>query len=491
MSDGMDVAAWLRGHGFGENPFALREADREERLAEYFIAGPSYDEIRGQTQAPETVLVFADRGCGKSAYRVMVERSCRPQRRGSAILAVPYVEFSAVVEAAGGDLTQVSAASHLQAILACGLRALLHEFVVSPQGFLSLAPARQRAFKALLRRYVPSLLHPIWLTDQLATWEQPQAAAFAEGALDGSDERCTLIQFLLDPDQEPLPGDRGAFDHWRFLIALARHAGMQAVYVLLDGLDEFAETAMGGERAIAAFLLPLVTHLAAMQTAGTAFKFFLPERAFDALAESEGVRFDRLRTYRIEWTDEHLHHMLTERLRAFSAGHVESLDALADVDLAGQVDRRLVHWAAGSPRKLLLVGDVLLAAHCARSADPGSLLTEADLQALPERFERAYGALVPPLHIDEQRGRVFIGRRMVPGLTPLEYDLLRYLYRHAGEVKSKEDVYDAVYQTTEGVTDQAMDSLVSRLRSKIEVDSKRPTYLLTLRGRGYRLVHTG
>ena len=38
------------------------------------------------------------------------------------------------------------------------------------------------------------------------------------------------------------------------------------------------------------------------------------------------------------------------------------------------------------------------------------------------------------------------------------------------------------------VDDARIEKLVSRLRSKIEPDSSSPRYILTVRGRGYRLV---
>lgn len=79
------LAAWLKEHGFTGNPFALREAGREERLSEYFVEGPHYDEIKGSTDDPRTAFVFAARGCGKSAYRVMIQRSCRADDRKSFI----------------------------------------------------------------------------------------------------------------------------------------------------------------------------------------------------------------------------------------------------------------------------------------------------------------------------------------------------------------------------------------------------------------------
>jgi DNA-binding response OmpR family regulator len=74
-------------------------------------------------------------------------------------------------------------------------------------------------------------------------------------------------------------------------------------------------------------------------------------------------------------------------------------------------------------------------------------------------------------------------------LTSNEYKLLSFLYQNADEVKNRDEIIVAVYQATEGVSNQAIDSLVFRLRQKIEVDAGSPVYLVTERGRGYRLTN--
>jgi len=497
---GKNLAAWLKGHGFTENPFALREASREVRLSEYFVEGPHYDKVKGSTDDPCTAFVFAARGCGKSAYRVMIERACRPDDRDSSVLAIPYTDFSRVLAEADGDLVQVTADHHRQAILAAGLTTLLREFVESPQGFLKLPLKRQGILKALMNKHAPSLLHPTFLSDRLREWGKEGAADLLEKApeqelpatlLTLTSEPLRLFLYtLLSAPSEPLPDDMTLIERWQTLVALIRRAGLETIYVLVDGLDEFAETAIGAQAAIKVFLLPLVADLSLMEMPSVAFKFFLPLQVLRMLQKSPAARFDRLEQYHLEWQDDHLLRMLRGRLQAFSKDRVSSLDAIADVSVAGRVDAQLVKWACSSPRKLLLLGDILLAIHGDQEGDRQPLLTEEDLQGVPGHFERVYGPLVPPLSIDEKRQQVLIGEQPVEEkLSPLEYDLLRFLYQNAGEVKSKDDIYLAVYQTTEGVSNEAIDSLVFRLRKKVEMDPKKPAYLVTQRGRGYRLVN--
>jgi DNA-binding response OmpR family regulator len=78
----------------------------------------------------------------------------------------------------------------------------------------------------------------------------------------------------------------------------------------------------------------------------------------------------------------------------------------------------------------------------------------------------------------------------VPTLTNLEYRLLLLLYGHMGKIVTKYDVVEAVWgeEQIDDVDDARIEKLVSRLRQKIEPDINNPHFLITLRGRGYKLV---
>ena len=74
-------------------------------------------------------------------------------------------------------------------------------------------------------------------------------------------------------------------------------------------------------------------------------------------------------------------------------------------------------------------------------------------------------------------------------LSPSEFKLLRYLIQNKDKVCEKEEIINAVWsdaKTQEGVTDQALDQIVYRLRRKVESDPNVPTHIQTIKGRGYR-----
>lgn len=76
-------------------------------------------------------------------------------------------------------------------------------------------------------------------------------------------------------------------------------------------------------------------------------------------------------------------------------------------------------------------------------------------------------------------------------LTSAEFRLLRYLLQNKGRVIERDEIISIVWEGVKsiaGITDQAVDQLIFRLRRKIEEDPNKPLYLQTVKGRGFKLV---
>jgi len=94
----------------------------------------------------------------------------------------------------------------------------------------------------------------------------------------------------------------------------------------------------------------------------------------------------------------------------------------------------------------------------------------------------------PELEVDVAAGVVRVDRSIL-ALSPKEFALLAYLCEHQGKICSKDDIGAAVWpEYKEGVYDYQIENLVRRLRSRIEPDPTSPQLLVTVRGRGYKLV---
>lgn len=72
-------------------------------------------------------------------------------------------------------------------------------------------------------------------------------------------------------------------------------------------------------------------------------------------------------------------------------------------------------------------------------------------------------------------------------LTPKEFDLLLYLARRTGRILSREQLLNAIWNYDFAGETRIVDVHISHLREKIEVDTKKPEYIITARGFGYKL----
>lgn len=79
----------------------------------------------------------------------------------------------------------------------------------------------------------------------------------------------------------------------------------------------------------------------------------------------------------------------------------------------------------------------------------------------------------------------FKGEQMT--LTPKEFELLVYLVKHKGVVLTRERLLNAVWQYDFAGDTRIVDVHVSHLREKIETDTRKPLYIKTVRGLGYKL----
>lgn len=73
-------------------------------------------------------------------------------------------------------------------------------------------------------------------------------------------------------------------------------------------------------------------------------------------------------------------------------------------------------------------------------------------------------------------------------LSPTELKLLFFLSRNPGRVYSRNQILDHVWGEETFITDRAVDVHVRRLRSQIEKDIDNPSYILTVRGFGYKFA---
>jgi DNA-binding winged helix-turn-helix (wHTH) protein len=128
------------------------------------------------------------------------------------------------------------------------------------------------------------------------------------------------------------------------------------------------------------------------------------------------------------------------------------------------------------------------------------LLSDATMpmnsQALPTTALSTIGtASNPPFqrehfYLDTPSRRVWIkGQEIVPPLSLQQFRLLETLRNRIGIVVSRQELIDEVWgeDEAEGVSEQAFDALVRRLRDRLNQMDPETNYIVTVRGHGLRM----
>ncbi|MEM7127883.1 MAG: FHA domain-containing protein [Chloroflexota bacterium] len=96
------------------------------------------------------------------------------------------------------------------------------------------------------------------------------------------------------------------------------------------------------------------------------------------------------------------------------------------------------------------------------------------------------------LSIDHDARSIWVNQTLLdPPLSLPQYQLIIKLWESEGKIVSRDEIVDAVWpdESFDGISEQAIDALIRRLRERIaEVDSENQ-YIVTVRGHGFRLDH--
>ncbi len=89
---------------------------------------------------------------------------------------------------------------------------------------------------------------------------------------------------------------------------------------------------------------------------------------------------------------------------------------------------------------------------------------------------------------DESKMEIYKNNILVE-LTNAEYFILQYMIQKSGFVISREELLSNVDSIKYESSYKSIDVLIGRVRAKIEENSKKPKYIISIRGVGYKLVN--
>jgi len=350
--------------GFDDNPFAYTNADQEERLSSYFIPPPYFNSVFGNPEQPRSFIVFAPRGGGKSAQRIMIEHKCVDNE----VLAITYdqFEFPDIAKA-----TDVKLHHHLRRILRFSLVGLLVNLHSDPlleeqltkeekQIFLKLAAEHlceikgadleialnslksfKDKFKDFWNEWIPAIGPGI---KALSSLMKPIADLGDIGGL----------AKYQDPE---FKSSKSLKYQLRLTVDLAHKLGWKCIYILVDRVDESSLTGNSAKDSFA-LLEPLLRDLQLLEFPGIGFKFFL----WDLLqSECERVvRTDRIDLEILDWDKDMLKRLWEKRLCAFSREQISSLEQISTPTSPYTIDDLAFTFANHSPRDMIRIGGKIL-----------------------------------------------------------------------------------------------------------------------------------
>jgi hypothetical protein len=94
------------------------------------------------------------------------------------------------------------------------------------------------------------------------------------------------------------------------------------------------------------------------------------------------------------------------------------------------------------------------------------------------------------LFVDDKSRRVWVqGKEVTPALSAPQFRLLSEMVRQSGRVVTRNELIHAIWadEEAEGVSEQALDALIRRLRERLAEFDPTHNYVVTVRGHGLRL----
>lgn len=418
---------WVNYFGFQRFPFDRPESGNEEFarpdfLASCFVEPKSFERVFGQADAPVTSLLFAARGTGKTACRVMIDYYCKnglarirdpKSDEPCYVLSVPHIHLDRVLEIARqayprSKTPPIRVEHHAEEIMRQAIPVFVDMLARVPEFVYKIDASPEDDFQDLCFFVIR---YSFYLSSAqirfLLDLEKRISPVFP------------ILQNFIGYGQDSKgPKSKGSFQFQQRLknsslfdiqewSKAVRKLGIFATYVLVDGVDEIMESA-GDPRKAYSLIKSLVTHLGLMDgTPYFAMKFFLPSDEQSVVISDPDFRKDRgFVVKEIDWDEEDLIRILRERLSVLRLADYEirdrtaaGFDALCVPDLRGKIEGDVARIANGNPRRLMNFCAEMVSAHCSREIhgqDDPYQLSRLDYDEAIKRLDQRLETTVKP-----------------------------------------------------------------------------------------------
>lgn len=398
---------FYKGFGFDEYPFAVFTAESEkEKLKELFVKPSSYGPILDTFGRRSTVVICGERGTGKTALVLELER-----RVGSKRLLVRLDDFSGLVKN--------HSSNELYKFLLDALAERLFVFIASRQNLNFGLSKDDKLILSYLLKFHTSQLSKQRLVEKmkqiqvpwyrkLGTWfynfiRTPGNVVATAAVESVSDLFCKSLGI---PPQPPVTETREYFpklssetlndmeEREANLVLLtkvtdvAKKVGAtDGVLYLLDKVDEDPKLE-GDAEEIADFMEILLKDLKLLLHSDIQFVVSSWTVPLEYL-KARGVRFQKLSVEQVAWAKSNLEEVLNKRVQIFSLGKVKNYKAIFGPDVTTCDMDALFKLANKNPRDLWHLHDGMMKAQYELDANQVTIGKAATERAI-EKFVRMF-----------------------------------------------------------------------------------------------------
>ncbi len=345
--------------GFTGHPFNKTNADEEPLLRSYFIAPPFFEAVVGDSAHPNSSIVLAPRGAGKTALRRMIE----DWGDQNGVLSVTYDRFEFGVSQ---KIEDVSLAYHIRNIIVRILVGYLSLLAEDTELLNQLAKQEKRTLSLFVHSYLGDM-NGMKFSETLSSLKSvpekirefwSKNVGFLEPVINVLMKHYGLETIdLPDMKQEEKKLETSYKHQLEQLLAIIKVSGKRSVYVLIDKLDESEKTG-GDPKLTYRMLQPVVQDLELLGLNGYGFKIF----AWDQINHffREHARPDRVPQYSLSWPRRRIEELVAARIKAFSNGRKLRFADLMEKD-GEKSDSIIALFSNHSPRNAIRICERILA----------------------------------------------------------------------------------------------------------------------------------
>jgi hypothetical protein len=354
----MTKKEYIKSLGLDQNPFQYTNADKEINLIDqYFIFPDYFEDVWGDPENPVSNIIYAPRGGGKTAQRLMIEKRAA---NFDEVLTITYTDHDLSNFKSADEIGLSYHLEYLNRLLLLAFFDKLHSLNDFDYIYEFDFAERQYIYK-LCRIYLfeTPASFPKQAINSLKTIEDHAFDLWKKFKGPISD----IIKVIskakgAEVDISKIELDKklqmSHKDNFLNLIDLLKRLGTETIYILIDKVDEQSLTG-NDPRASYSFISALIKDLELLEIDGVGFKFFL----WDALKPycAKDARPDRLFSFTLQWEYSQIRNMLNKRLEAYSSKKINSaIDLFEEKKGLG----RTVLFSEFSPRDCIRICNRIL-----------------------------------------------------------------------------------------------------------------------------------